>query len=44
MDEDYVLIQEKEAQQEEARELAREPIVKEPSATPAFEGKPWFYA
>jgi hypothetical protein len=39
-----VLIQELEAQQEEAREPAPKPIVEEPSAAPAFEGKPRFYA
>jgi hypothetical protein len=40
----YMLIQEQEAQQEEARELAPEPVTEEPSAAPAFEGKPRFYA
>jgi hypothetical protein len=43
-DGEYVLIQEQEAQQEEAREPAPGPIAEEPSATPAFEGKPRFYA
>jgi hypothetical protein len=44
VDEDYVLIPGQEAQQEEARESALEPVAEEPSATPAFEGKPRFYA
>jgi hypothetical protein len=43
-DGEYILIQEQETQQEEAREPAPEPVVEEPSATPAFVGKPRFYA
>jgi hypothetical protein len=43
-DGEYVLIQEQEAQQEEAREPAPEPVVEGPSAALAFEGKPQFYA
>jgi hypothetical protein len=43
-DEEYALIQEQEAQQEEAWESAPEPVTEEPSATPAFEGKPRSYA
>jgi hypothetical protein len=43
-DEEYVLIQEQEAQQEEAREPALKLVIEEPPAAPAFEGKPWFYA
>jgi hypothetical protein len=39
-DREYVLIQESEAQQEEAREPAPELVGEEPPATPAFEGKP----
>jgi hypothetical protein len=39
-DGEYVLIQEQEAQQEEAREPALELVTEEPSAAPAFEGKP----
>jgi hypothetical protein len=38
----YVLIQNQEAQQEEAWELALELVAEEPSTTPAFEGKLWF--
>ena len=41
---EYVLIQESEAQQEEAREPAPELVAEEPPAAPAFEGKPRFYA
>jgi hypothetical protein len=41
---EYVLIQEQEAQQEEAREPASKLVAEEPSATPAFEGKPRFYS
>ena len=41
---EYVLIQESEAQQEEAREPAPELVAEEPPAAPAFEGKPLFYA
>jgi hypothetical protein len=41
-DEEYVLIQEQEAQQEEAREPAPELVAEEPSTAPAFEGKPQF--
>jgi hypothetical protein len=43
-DGEYVLIQEQEAQKQEAREPAPEPVDEEPSAKPAFEGKPRFYA
>jgi hypothetical protein len=43
-DGEYVLIQEQEAQQEDAREPAPEPVAEELSAAPAFEGKPRFYA
>jgi hypothetical protein len=43
-DGEYVLIQEQEAQQEEAREPAPEPVTEEPSAAPAFESKPRLYA
>jgi hypothetical protein len=39
-DEEYVLIQEPEAQQEGAWEPAPELIAEEPPAAPAFEGKP----
>jgi hypothetical protein len=42
-DGEYVFIQEQEAQQEEALEPAPEPVAEEPSAAPAFEGKPRFY-
>jgi hypothetical protein len=42
-DGEYVLIQEQEAQQEQAREPAPESVAEEPSATPVFEGKPQFY-
>jgi hypothetical protein len=41
-DGEYVLIQEQEAQQEEAREPAPELVAEEPPAAPAFEGKPRF--
>ena len=41
---EYVLIQEQEAQQEEAREPASKLVAEEPSATLAFEGKPRFYS
>jgi hypothetical protein len=44
MDEEYVLIQEPEAQQEEARELAPKLVAEESPAAPAIEGKPRFYA
>jgi hypothetical protein len=37
-----MLIQEPEALQEEAHELAPEPVAEEPSVAPAFEGKPVF--
>jgi hypothetical protein len=40
VDEEYGLIQEQEAQQEEAREPAPDLVAEEPSAAPAFEGKP----
>jgi hypothetical protein len=43
-DGEYVLIQEQEAQPEEAREPSPKPAAKEPSTTPTFEGKPRFYA
>jgi hypothetical protein len=43
-DEEYVLIQEQHAQQEEAREPAPDPVAEETSTAPAFEGKPRFYA
>jgi hypothetical protein len=43
-DGEYVLIHEQEARQEEAREPAPEPVAEEPSAAPALEGKPRFYA
>jgi hypothetical protein len=43
-DEEYVLIQEPEAQHEEAREPAPEHVAEEPPAPPTFEGKPRFYA
>jgi hypothetical protein len=43
-DGEYVLIQEPEAQQEEAREPAPELIAEESPAAPAIEGKPQFYA
>jgi hypothetical protein len=38
VDGEYVLIQEQEAQQEEAREPAPEFVAEEPSATPAIGG------
>jgi hypothetical protein len=41
-DEEYVLIQEQEAQQEEAREPAPKLVAEEPPAAPTFEGKPRF--
>jgi hypothetical protein len=41
-DGEYVLIQEQEAQEEEARETAPELVAEEPPAAPAFEGKPQF--
>jgi hypothetical protein len=41
-DGEYVLIQEQEARQEEAQEPAPEVVTEEPSAAPAFEGKPRF--
>jgi hypothetical protein len=44
MDGEYILTQEQEAEQEEARKPAPELVAKEPSAAPAFEGKPRFYA
>jgi hypothetical protein len=44
VDREYVLIQELESQQEEARERVVELVAKETSAAPAFEGKPRFYA
>jgi hypothetical protein len=44
VDGEYVLIQEPEAQQEEAREPGPELVAEEPSPAPAFEGKPRFYA
>jgi hypothetical protein len=44
MDGEYILTQEQEAEQEEAREPAPELVAKEPSAAPTFEGKPRFYA
>jgi hypothetical protein len=40
---EYVLIQELEGQQEEAREPALELVTEESSAAPAIEGKPRFY-
>jgi hypothetical protein len=40
----YVLIQEPEAHQEEAREPAPELVAEESPAGPAIEGKPRFYA
>jgi hypothetical protein len=43
-DGEYVLIQEPEGQQEEAREPAPELIAEESLAAPAIEGKPRFYA
>jgi hypothetical protein len=43
-DREYVLIQEPEAQQKEAREPAPELVAEEPPVAPAFEGKPRFYA
>jgi hypothetical protein len=42
VDGEYVLIQEQEAHQEEAWEPALELVTEEPSATPPFDGKPWF--
>jgi hypothetical protein len=39
-DGEYVLIQEPEAQQEEAREPAPEPVTEESPVAPAIEGKP----
>jgi hypothetical protein len=42
VDGEYVLIQEQEAQQEEAREPAPELVAEEPPAAPRFEGKPRF--
>jgi hypothetical protein len=42
VDRQYVLIQEQEAQQEEAREPAPEIVAEEPPVVPAFEGKPRF--
>jgi hypothetical protein len=44
VDREYVLIQEQEAQQEEAWEPAPKPVAEELSTAPAFEGKPRFYA
>ena len=41
-DGEYVLIQEQEARQEEARERAPELVAEEPPAAPAFEGKPGY--
>ena len=41
---EYILIQEPEAQQEEAREPAPEPVTEESPTAPAIEGKPRFYA
>jgi hypothetical protein len=41
---EYVLIQELEAQQEEAREPASELVAEESPAAPVFEDKPRFYA
>jgi hypothetical protein len=43
-DREYVLIQEPEAHQEEAREPAPELVAEESPAATAIEGKPWFYA
>jgi hypothetical protein len=43
-DGEYVLIQEQGAEQEEARELAPEPVTEELPVTPTSEGKPRFYA
>jgi hypothetical protein len=43
-DEEYVLIPEQGAAQEEAQEPAQEPATEDLPAAPAFEGKPWFYA
>jgi hypothetical protein len=43
-DGEYVLIQELEAQQEEAREPAPELVTEESPAAPTIEGKPRFYA
>jgi hypothetical protein len=42
VDGEYVLIQEQETQQEEAREPAPKLVAEEPPAAPAIEGKPWF--
>ena len=42
VDGEYILIQEQEAQQEEAREPAPELVAEEHPITPAFEGKPQF--
>jgi hypothetical protein len=39
-DGEYVLIQEQEARQEEAREPAPELVAEEPPSAPAIEGKP----
>jgi hypothetical protein len=44
VDGEYVLIQEPEAQQEEALEPTPEPVTEESPAAPAIEGKPRFYA
>jgi hypothetical protein len=41
---EYVLIQELEGQQEEAREPAPELVTEESPAAPTIEGKPRFYA
>jgi hypothetical protein len=44
VDGEFVLIQELETQQEEARESAPELVAEDSPAAPAIEGKPWFYA
>jgi hypothetical protein len=43
-DGEYVLTPERGVAKEEVQEPAPEPTTKELPATPAFEGKPWFYA